>query len=102
MKKRFLFFGLFILVSGVGWAQNLLESTGPIGIGNTAPMSLLDVGSIPIPSSIPQGPSTIGGLQVRTRGTQPALHIGSSFYAEQTVGNSGLTTAQFNSFATHP
>jgi hypothetical protein len=81
----------FILLANQAlFAQNTnpWPPTGNVGIGNTSPGTLLDVGSATIPSYVPSN-SNISGLQVRTYMGQPNFSAGSSFYNELGVANNG-------------
>jgi hypothetical protein len=94
---------LFILSTNQAlFAQNTFPPTGNVGIGNTLPGTLLDVGSATIPSYVPAN-SSISGLQVRTYMGQPNFSAGSSFYNELGVANnSSQETMQIYSVSSQP
>lgn len=76
--------------------------SGNIGIGNTSPGTLLDIGSATIPSYVPSN-SSISGLQVRTYTGQPNFSAGSSFYNELGVANNASQeTMQIYSVSSQP
>ena len=79
-------FFLFLSAHQVLKAQNTFPASGNVGIGNTTPGTLLDVGSGTIPSYVPNN-SNISGLQVRTFMGAPNFSCGSSFYNELGVAN---------------